>query len=84
MKKNKMETTWRYRVVKETDPSGQVFYTIREVYTTGKKQSTTIEPCYPFGQDIEELKADMELMMMAFEEEAIDIEDLKNKANNGK
>ena len=74
-----MKTTWRYRVVKETDKGGDDFYTIREVYTSGKKLSTTIEPCHPFGQDVEELKADMELMMMAFEEEPIDIEQLKNK-----
>ena len=78
-----MKTTWRYRVVRETDYTGHVFYTIREVFGSGKKLSTTIEPCYPFGQDLDQLKADMQLMMMAFEEGSIDIEELKN-ANNGK
>jgi hypothetical protein len=55
--------TWNHRVFK--DDSG--CFTIREVYYNdkGKSDSFTIEPISPFGENIGELRWELEQMMKA-------------------
>ena len=71
---------WNYRVIKDIIDNGTV-YTIREVYyyEDGEPHSTTLEPCYPMGESIEELTQDAESMMKALGKPILDLKMFENK-----
>jgi hypothetical protein len=55
--------SWNYRILK--DATG---YSIREVYYTSEQMifAWSQDSCDPYGETLEELKADYELMRRAF------------------
>lgn len=65
--------TWNYRIVKQTI-RGIEFYSIREVYSMNGKLSTTVNPCWVQGADLEELKADFENYAKAFDAPVLDFD----------
>ena len=55
--------SWNYRVIQE----GGAF-SVREVYAhkvTGHAEHVTVDPCAPFGESVEELRADLDRMTLA-------------------
>jgi hypothetical protein len=60
--------TWNYRVIRKPDPDGLPDqFEIHEVYydSAGRIEAWTEEPCTPFGESLDELQADMEMMSQA-------------------
>ena len=60
--------TWNYRVICKADPNGPgELFGIHEVYydSNGRIEGWTEEPCDPFGESLDELHAEMEMMMAA-------------------
>ncbi len=57
--------SWNYRIVK-----GAAGYSVREVYYTPEQKivAWSQEPCDPYGETLEELKGDYELMRHAFDQ----------------
>lgn len=64
--------SWTYRVTKQVS-HGETVYNIREVYDGN---SPTVNPCYPQGETLEELLADMQMMMKAFAKPIYDMEEI--------
>jgi len=60
--------TWNYRVIIDADNN----YSIREVYYNEQKEiEGWTDECAPFGENMEELRNDMEYMFQALSKEAI-------------
>ena len=66
--------SWNYRVVKKDGLLG-----IHGVYYDEKNniRSADVDPNAPFGEDLEELRSRLELMIESLAEEIIDFETLK-------
>ena len=64
-KRSKMtESTWSYRIMRHAEPNGDVWYGMHEVYDMGDgEQLWTDDPVRPFGETVDELREDMELML---------------------
>jgi len=63
MKKN---NGWNYRIVAEIDPTGEYFYSIRDVYyKNDKPTSWGAEPQYAVGENPGEVSSDINLMSKA-------------------
>ena len=77
---------WNYRVIKTKHKSEQhsyETYAIYEVYYDSDEEIEAIsekELC-PFGESVEELKRDFELMKKAFDKDVLDYEQVCNKFN---
>ena len=69
-------STWNYRIVK-TKGSLYDEYEIREVFydEIGNPTFCIDEPSCPYGETIEELKEDYELMKKAFDKPVLNYED---------
>lgn len=66
---------WNYRVVRQTGEGMGVMYGIHEAYYDGEKIVGVSEfPTEVWGESPEELKADLERMMLALDKPIIDIE----------
>ena len=66
-----IKMTWNYRVVNKNGNFG-----IYEVYydENGKANAWSQDPMDPYGESLEELKADLKRMMMALERPLFEIE----------
>ena len=70
------EMSWNYRIIKRTYPNSVEIYAIHEVYyTSGDARATTVQPCWPQGETLEELKEDFEWYRKALEKPVLDYED---------
>ena len=73
--------TWNHRVLKRVYSPGEkceeTHYQIYEVYYNeeGKPTSCTMEPDYPTGESINELREDLERMIKALEHPILNYED---------
>ena len=82
--------TWNYRVISRAYPGPGDHETIREYaihevyYDDEKIIGMTEEPSEPYGQDEQELKDSIELMLQAFEKPTLREEDLENAFRSGK
>lgn len=65
---------WNYRVVRKTSEDGSAGYLIREVWyrKDGEIIGMTENPVYPSGRTLEELRADIDLVLLAFERPVLD------------
>ena len=69
---------WNYRIISEKAPYG-VFYQIYEVYyDDGKIIGMTESPCKPYGDDVEELRSNLEQMLQALDRPILQMEALDN------
>ena len=75
--------TWNYRIIKHRCPSrittGEIeWFQIHEVYydKDGKIELWSAEGCLPSGETKEELMADVEMMMQAFDRPILNAEDM--------
>lgn len=70
-----MTTHWNYRVVK-TIAHGITSYQVHEVYYTDDKPIAVTESSIAaYGETVDELKADFELIMKAFDAPVLNYED---------
>lgn len=69
--------SWNYRIVKKIE-NNECFYGIHEVYyhKDGSFRTCTVNPIEPFGETVDELKKDIELMMKAFELPVLNYEEI--------
>jgi hypothetical protein len=69
---------WQYRVIRQKLLNGDLVYGIHEAYLEEGDSVKWIstEPCSPFGESLEELKKDHEMMMDAFNKPIIDYDSL--------
>lgn len=79
-------TTWNYRVIRRdgNDHSGSVScYGIHEVYydDTGGVTMYTKDPMDPFGESVEELRKNLEDMLLAVDKPFLDAKDLPGYEN---
>lgn len=65
--------TWNYRIIDRADG-----YYIYEVYYTndGRKDAFSLEPMYPYGDTLDELRSDLEYMQAALDKPILLYEDL--------
>ena len=81
--------TWNYRVVSRAYPGPGDHETIREYYIhevyydDGRIIGMTENPMEPYGQDEQELKDSIELMLQAFEKPTLKEEELENAFRSG-
>ena len=70
--------TWNYRIVSEEAPDGE-FYQLYEIYYDDGKIIGMLEsPSKPYGEDVEELRANLEQMLRAFERPILQMKALDN------
>jgi undecaprenyl pyrophosphate synthase len=68
---------WNYRVMRRHYKyADKLTYEIHEVYydDSGNVQRHTLEASDPFGETVEELKEDIELMLLAFDKPVLEYE----------
>jgi len=73
--------TWNYRIIKNTINNVD-YYAIHEVYYDDNlnPHSCSADPIYPYGDSLEELNIDFNLMKSAFSKPILDMSlFLKNK-----
>lgn len=65
--------TWNYRVLKHTPEKGHTYYAIHEVYYAddGATNGHTENAVWPVGETIEELRADINRMLLALDRPVI-------------
>lgn len=68
---------WNYRVLKQVyagDQGNEEYFGIHEVYydDNDKPHSCSTDAMRPFGETVEELQRDLELMQKAFEKPVLD------------
>ena len=70
---------WNFRVLKKDNSLA-----IHSVYYNdeGKIVSWSLEPEFPNGDDIEELRTDLTLMLEATEKEIVDVEAIERESEN--
>jgi hypothetical protein len=70
--------SWNHRVCKETT-HGEVSYSIREVFYTdaGAVSLYSFDPDAPYGETLDELRADMARMTAAVEKPVLDLDTLE-------
>jgi len=61
--------TWNHRVMKSIYPSGEIMFSIREVYYNddGTIYAHTEQPIAPIGETIEELRQSLEWMIKSLD-----------------
>lgn len=59
---------WNYRVIK-TEDGDSAYYAIHEVYYNDDGQifASTVDPAYPGGSTVEELRGDLENYLLALD-----------------
>lgn len=68
-------TTWEYRVVKHTcEDDGYTHFAIYEVYSNGGKLSWTVDRKTPCGDSLDELKADLKMMLKACDRPVLELQ----------
>ena len=79
-------SSWNYRVVRKNVYMGktiapEVQFGIHETYYNGKDEPTAITTDHmsPYGGTLDELKSDLEKMVVALEKPVLNWEDFKNK-----
>ena len=65
---------WNYRIVKRENPSGKISFSIHEAYydENGNVGTITTEPAQPHGENLEELKKDLECYCKALNRLVLD------------
>lgn len=59
-------TTWEYRVVRHTCKEDRfLWFAVYEVYSNGGKLSWTVDHKAPIGDSVDELRADLKMMLKA-------------------
>lgn len=79
--------SWNYRVMRikgELIPghpgTEEAFYRIHEVYYEGDTPNAwSTDPMAPYGDTVEDLQADIQLMMKAFDQPVLDLEELEKE-----
>ena len=57
---------WQYRIVKDKDEKGNIFYSVRDVYFEDRKPyAWGSEPQYPIGESYDECEKDLRCMAKA-------------------
>lgn len=82
--------TWEYRVIRSQAEGDVPVYAVHEVLWSediiavdeeGNRQpldcSLTVDPSFPQGETLEELKSDLEMYLLAFAKPVLDYETLK-------
>lgn len=71
-------TTWNHRVARRT-VEGETCYGIHEVYYSdnGEIRFWTLDPVDPFGETVDELRADLARMYGATYKDVIDLDELE-------
>ena len=70
--------SWNYRVLKHKDNDEVPYYQVHEVFYNEDDSimACSEHSCTPFGETVEELKADFELMAGAFERPVLPYEEI--------
>jgi len=69
--------TWNYRVIKHQPEKGHVYYAVHEVYYNDDKSMNghTENAIWPVGETIEELRSDINRMLLALDRPVIEVND---------
>lgn len=72
--------TWNYRIIKETI-NNTIHYSIHEVYydENGAPSFFSENPITPYGEYLDDLKKDLQLMLKAFDKPVLDASIFKLK-----
>jgi len=68
---------WNHRVIRHKDDKGNVWYQIHEVYYDEKDgkyhpTSVTVDSIAPYGEDVEELRSTLEMMIKCLGDPVLD------------
>ena len=74
---------WNYRIVSEEAPEGEFLQVYEIYYDDGKIIGMLENPSKPYGDNIDELQADMNYMMEAFRKPVLKLKDLENAFKRG-
>ena len=74
---------WNYRIVSEEAPEGEFLQLYEIYYDDGKIIGMLENPSKPYGDNIDELQADMNYMMDAFRRPVLKLKDLENAFKRG-
>ena len=74
---------WNYRIVSEEAPEGEFLQLYEIYYDDGKIIGMLENPSKPYGENIDELQADMNYMMDAFRRPVLKLKDLENAFKRG-
>ncbi len=74
---------WNYRIVSEQAPEGEFLQLYEIYYDDGKIIGMLENPSKPYGDNIDELQADMNYMMDAFRRPVLKLKDLENAFKRG-
>ena len=74
---------WNYRIVSEEAPEGEFLQLYEIYYDDGKIIGMLENPSKPYGDNIDELQADMNYMMEAFRRPVLKLKDLENAFKRG-
>tara|TARA_B100000282_G_scaffold295709_1_gene275583 strand:- start:548 stop:826 length:279 start_codon:yes stop_codon:yes gene_type:complete len=74
---------WNYRIVSEEAPEGEFLQVYEIYYDDGKIIGMLENPSKPYGDNIDELQADMNYMMDAFRRPVLKLKDLENAFKRG-
>ena len=69
---------WNYRIVSEQAPEGEFLQLYEVYYDDGKIIGMLENPSKPYGENVDELQADMNHMMEAFKKPVLSMKDLEN------
>lgn len=68
-------THWNYRIIRH-ERNGETFYQIHEVYyRNGLPVATTLQPSTPYGENADELRGELALMLSALSKPALNYSD---------
>ena len=69
--------TWNYRIIRKIDNDGTYFFEIHEChYQNGELTTWDETPAAAYGEDPDELQADLQMMLEAFPRGVLNEEDL--------
>ena len=74
---------WNYRIVSEQAPEGEFLQLYEIYYDDGKIIGMLVYPSKPYGENVDELQADMNYMMDAFRRPVLKLKDLENAFKRG-
>ncbi len=74
--------SWNYRVIRHKNDQEEWFNIHEVYYRNDKPVSITENSCAPFGSSKEELRADFELMLKAFDKEVLDYSDFDDEEDD--
>ena len=68
---------WNYRIVSEQAPEGEFLQLYEIYYDDGKIIGMLENPSKPYGENVDELQADVNHMLEAFRKPVLKLEDLE-------